>query len=370
MWFHNMNKESGGGKIKVPRIVRMHSDEMEDIDQAQAGEILAMFGVDCASGDTFTSGDVEYSMETMFVPDPVMSLAVTPNNKDSTKFGKAISRFCKEDPTFRRHVDMETKENIISGMGELHLQIYIERLAREYGVEVKVGKPRVNYREAITKRVEFNHLHKKQTGGSGQYGRIIGYMEPIESDAENPSKKSIFEFENNILGNAIPPEYISAVEKGFKQAMEKGTQIGHPVEGVRVVLTDGDAHSVDSSEMAFRLCAQGCFRSFFPKAQPTVLEPVMEVEVNVPEEYQGNTISGLNRRKGYIKDTVTDKQYTTIQCEVPLNAMFGYSTDLRTATAGKGEFSMEYAEHKPCTRQQIDELVKLYEKERLQKQTE
>eukprot|EP00941_MAST-03F_sp_MAST-3F-sp1_P002564 g2564.t1 len=389
-WFYNMNKETGGGKIKVPRLVRMHSDEMEDIDSAQAGEILATFGIDCASGDTFTDGKVEYvfyfffsqepfimittswlclsrvSMESMYVPDPVMSLAVTPNNKDSTKFGKAISRFCKEDPTFRRHVDKETKENIISGMGELHLQIYIERLAREYGVEVKVGKPRVNYREAITKRTDFNHLHKKQSGGSGQFGRIIGYMEPLEDELKQ--KGIMFEFENNILGNAIPPEYISAVEKGFKLAMEKGTQIGHPVEGVRVVLTDGDAHSVDSSEMAFRLCAEGCFRNFFPKANPTVLEPVMDVDVTVPEEYQGNTISGLNRRKGYIKDTVTDKGYTTISCEVPLNAMFGYSTDLRTATAGKGEFSMEYMDHKPCNRQQIDELCKQYQKERLSKE--
>eukprot|EP00501_MAST-03F_sp_TOSAG23-6_P000404 GSMAST32.ASY1.ANO1.416.1 assembled CDS len=299
---------------------RGQCDEMEDIESAKAGEILAMFGVDCASGDTFTSGDVKYSMESMFVPDPVMSLAVTPNNKDGTKFGKAISRFCKEDPTFRRHVDKETKENIISGMGELHLQIYIERLSREYGVDVKVGKPRVNYREAITQRVEFNYLHKKQTGGSGQYGRIIGYMEPLEDELK--SKGITFEFENNILGNAIPPEYISAVEKGFQQAMEKGTQIGHPVEGIRFVITDGDAHSVDSSEMAFRLSG------------PTVLEPVMDVDVVVPEEYQGNTIS------------------------VPLNAMFGYSTDLRTATVGKGEFSMVYTEHKPCPRQMIIELTK------------
>jgi len=338
--------------------VRMNAAEMEDIDEAGAGEIVAMFGVDCASGDTFTDGSVKYSMESMFVPEPVMSLAVTPESSSSAKFGKALTRFTNEDPTFRHTVDEESGENLVSGMGELHLQIYIERMKREYGVEVKVGRPKVNYRETVQKRAEFNYLHKKQSGGSGQYGRVVGYIEPLE----DPEEGERFRFTNAILGNAIPPEYVSAVERGFEETLAKGPQTGHPVEGVHVTITDGEAHSVDSSELAFRAAAAGAFRQAFPEAGPAVLQPVMQCEINVPTEFQGNVIGNLNKRKGFIRDTTQSEGYTQIEANVALEDMFGYSTDLRSSTQGKGEFTMEYLTHEAVTSDKRAELIKNYQK--------
>jgi len=348
-------------KIKVPRIVRMNSNEMEDIDEARAGEIVAMFGVDCSSGDTFTDGATQLSMESMFVPEPVMSLALTPDSKSGTKFGKALSRFSKEDPTFRHHVDDESKQNIVSGMGELHLQIYIERMRREFDVNLEVGLPQVNYRETLTKRNDFSYLHKKQSGGSGQYGRVMGFIEPLDLEDEDAVEGEKFRFTNGILGNAIPPEYIEAVRKGFVEAVEKGAQTGFPVENVHVTITDGEAHAVDSSELAFRAAAVGAFRQAFPGAGPTVLQPMMDCEVNVPSEYQGAVIGGLNRRRGFIKDTQTSEGYTRINATVSLEDMFGYSTDIRSNTQGKGEFTMEYASHEPVTGDKKAQLIKAYQ---------
>jgi len=357
----NIFNMSNKKKIKLPRIVRMNSSEMEDIDEARAGEIVAMFGVDCASGDTFTDGSTQLSMESMFVPEPVMSLALKPDSKSGTKFGKALSRFSKEDPTFRHHVDEESKENIVSGMGELHLQIYIERMRREYEVNLEVGQPQVNYRETLTKRSEFNYLHKKQSGGSGQYGRVVGFIEPLDLEDEDAVEGEKFRFTNGILGNAIPPEYIEAVRKGFMEATDKGAQTGHPVEGVHVTLTDGEAHAVDSSELAFRTAAIAAFRGAFLEAGPTILQPMMSCEVNVPSEFQGAVIGGLNRRRGFIKDTQSTEGYTCINANVSLSDMFGYSTDIRSTTQGKGEFTMEYHAHEPVTGDTKAKLMKAYQ---------
>ncbi|RDX63453.1 Elongation factor G-2, mitochondrial, partial [Mucuna pruriens] len=285
-----------GKKIKVPRLVRMHSDEMEDIQEAHAGQIVAVFGVDCASGDTFTDGSVRYTMTSMNVPEPVMSLAVQPVSKDSGgQFSKALNRFQREDPTFRVGLDPESGQTIISGMGELHLDIYVERIKREYKVDASVGKPRVNFRETVTHRADFDYLHKKQTGGQGQYGRVIGYIEPLP--AGSPTK---FEFENMLVGQAIPSNFIPAIEKGFKEAANSGALIGHPVENLRVVLTDGAAHAVDSSELAFKLASIYAFRQCYAASRPVILEPVMLVELKVPTEFQGAVAGDINKRKGVI----------------------------------------------------------------------
>eukprot|EP00499_Haloplacidia_sp_CaronLabIsolate_P011367 CAMPEP_0196773170 /NCGR_PEP_ID=MMETSP1104-20130614/2620_1 /TAXON_ID=33652 /ORGANISM="Cafeteria sp., Strain Caron Lab Isolate" /LENGTH=759 /DNA_ID=CAMNT_0042143315 /DNA_START=1 /DNA_END=2280 /DNA_ORIENTATION=+ len=360
----NIFNVKNGKKVKVPRLVRMHADKMEDIEGAGAGEILAMFGVDCSSGDTFTDGTHRVAMQSMFVPEPVMSLAVKPKDTQSQmKFSKALNRFTKEDPTFKLTQDPDTKETIISGMGELHLEIYVERMKREYGAEVVVGKPRVNFRETCQARGEFDYLHKKQSGGQGQYGRVIGYVEPLPEDYPED-----FEFVNELLGNNIPPEFVSACEKGFREACEKGGLTGHPVQRVRVVLTDGASHAVDSSEIAFRLAAMNGFRQGFRNARPTVLEPIMSVGVSVPTEYQGNVIAGLNRRKGSIMDNATDETgYCSIEAEVPLSEMFGYSTDLRSATQGKGEFAMEYKRHAPVPQNVVQELMKAFQESRAKK---
>ena len=350
---------STGKKLKVPRLVRMHSEEMEDVSEAKAGEIVALFGVDCKSGDTFTSGDVNLAMTSMRVPEPVMSLAVSPKSRAETaNFSKALSRFQREDPTFKVRLDEESGQTIISGMGELHLDIYIERMKREYKCEVDVGEPRVNYRECITQRATFDYLHKKQSGGSGQYGRVVGYVEPLEEGNQDVV------FENGIIGNAISPGYILACDKGFKEAAQTGGLIGHPVEGIKIVLTDGASHAVDSSEMAFKLAALAAFRQVFEKAKPKILEPVMSVEITVPSEFQGTVIGNVNRRKGTIKDSTAEGDDVIISCDVPLKNMFGYSTELRSMTQGKGEFTMEYASHQPVTQDAQAELMAEYGKKR------
>jgi elongation factor G len=350
---------STGKKLKVPRLVRMHSEEMEDVSEAKAGEIVALFGVDCKSGDTFTSGDVNLAMTSMRVPEPVMSLAVSPKSRAETaNFSKALSRFQREDPTFKVRLDEESGQTIISGMGELHLDIYIERMKREYKCEVDVGEPRVNYRECITQRATFDYLHKKQSGGSGQYGRVVGYVEPLEEGNQDVV------FENGIIGNAISPGYILACDKGFKEAAQTGGLIGHPVEGIKIVLTDGASHAVDSSEMAFKLAALAAFRQVFEKAKPKILEPVMSVEITVPSEFQGTVIGNVNRRKGTIKDSTAEGDDVIITCDVPLKNMFGYSTELRSMTQGKGEFTMEYASHQPVTQDVQAELMAEYGKKR------
>lgn len=346
-------------RIKVPRLVKMHSNEMEDVEEVGAGDVVAMFGVECASMDTFSDSNAsKFTLTSLHVPEPVMSLAVTPTNKTQiANFSKALNRFQKEDPTFRVKVDDDSKETIISGMGELHLQIYVERMKREYGCEVATGAPQVNYRETIRSRAEFNYLHRKQSGGSGQYARVVGYIEPID----DPEAKDV-EFVNAIIGNAIPPEYIAACEKGTKEAVQKGWLVGHPVQRMRVVINDGQAHSVDSSELAFKTAMVQAIRQAFMKADPCILEPVMAVEVEVPNEFQGTAIAEVNRRRGLINSSDADEMATVVRCDVPLQNMFGFSTDLRSSTQGKGEFTMEYKMHDQVTRDVQEKLVAEHEK--------
>ncbi|KXS21863.1 translation elongation factor G [Gonapodya prolifera JEL478] len=354
-----------GKKVKVPRLVRMHSDEMEDVDEVGSGEICALFGIDCASGDTFTDGRVQYSMTSMFVPEPVISLSIEPKAKEATtNFSKALNKFTREDPTFRVHVDSESKQTIISGMGELHLEVYVERMRREYKVDCTTGKPQVAFRETIQKRVDFNYTHKKQSGGSGQFGRVQGYIEPMEEPTE---RAEYVEFVDETVGNNIPSNFKPAIEKGFREAIEKGSLIGHPVTRVRFVLTDGLAHAVDSNELSFKLAAMGAFREAFAKAGPQILEPIMSVATSAPAEYQGTVISLMNKRRGTILDASVRDDYVDVDSEVPLNDMFGFSTDLRSSTQGKGEFSMEYKKHSPVITQIQMQLIDEYKKAQQQK---
>lgn len=350
-----------GKRVKVPRLVRMHSDEMEDVDSIGAGEICAMFGVDCSSGDTFSDvpGGGGYSMTSMFVPEPVISLAIRPKGQETPNFSRALNRFQKEDPTFRVHVDAESQETIISGMGELHLEIYVERMKREYMVECVTGKPRVAFRETITQATPFNYTHKKQSGGAGQYGKIVGRIEPMEMD-EATGKDTAFE--SNVVGGNIPASYIPAVQKGFYDAIERGILTGHPISGCRFVLEDGAAHQVDSSELAFRLAAQGAFKDAFPRGKPVVLEPVMKVDIVAPLEFQGTVIGGINQRKGTIVDTEVRDEEFTLTAEVSLNDMFGYASQLRGMTQGKGEFTMEYLRHLPVLPNVQKEMMEAYTK--------
>jgi elongation factor G len=346
-----------GKKHKAGRLIRMHADEMEDIEDTMAGDIIAMFGIDCASGDTFTDGSVEASMSSMFVPEPVIKLTVNPkDNKAKANMSKALQRFTKEDPTFRTMVDEETSETIIAGMGELHLDVYVERMKREYGAEVETGRPQVAYREAVTQRADFNYVHRKQTGGSGQYGKVIGHLEPSESGG--------FEFENRVTGGNIPGEYISSVEKGFKSMLDKGPLVGFPIVGVRVVLEDGASHAVDSSDNAFQQAAKGCFRETYPKAGPQVLEPMMKVAVETPGEFQGDVMGTLMQRRGIIIGTTEDSGFVMIEAEVPLAEMFGYATVLRSATQGKAEFTMEFSRYTPAPKDVAEDLVKAYQEKR------
>jgi len=361
-----------GKRVKVPRLVRMHADEMEEVQEVGPGEICALFGVECNSGDTFCDADVKGfnpSMLTMFVPEPVVSLAISPKNKSSgqANFSKALQRFQREDPTFRCRIDEESKQTVISGMGELHLEVYLERMKREYDCETTSGAPQVNYRETISKRSEFNYLHKKQSGGSGQFGRVVGYLEPLTEEEIKENDGKTFLFTNGIIGNSIPPEYITAVGKGFEEQMSKGLLVGHPVMGVRAVITDGQAHTVDSSELAFKLAAKGAFKEAFLQASPQILEPIMTVSVEVPDEYQGSVVGGLNRRRGLIADTSMRDGYTYITCDVPLSQMFGYSTDIRSSTQAKGEFTMEFRSHEKMP---TSEQLKLIEEYQLKRKAE
>tara|TARA_B100000749_G_scaffold280897_1_gene280789 strand:- start:63420 stop:65534 length:2115 start_codon:yes stop_codon:yes gene_type:complete len=359
-FIHNMSDKK---KVKVPRLVYMHSDDMEDVEVAKAGDIVALFGVDCASGDTFTDGSVEIAMTSMFVPEAVISLAVEPKEKaKAANFSKALQKFRKEDPTFRVHRDEESNETIISGMGELHLEVYIERMAREFGVEVQAGAPQVAYRETIGAAAPYDYTHKKQTGGSGQFAKAVGTMTPFTATEDDEDKN--YKFNNKIVGGRIPKEYIPAVDKGFQEAMSKGTLIGAPIVGVQMDLEDGAYHDVDSSEMAFRICAIAAFRQAYEKASPTALEPLMALEVSAPEEFQGNVMGQINQRRGIISGTTTQEGFVTVNAEVPLSEMFGYSGDLRSATQGKGEFTMEFSRYNACPRNVQEELVKEYQKQK------
>ncbi|MCX5877275.1 MAG: elongation factor G [Deltaproteobacteria bacterium] len=340
-----------GKKAKVGRLVRMHSDDMEEIDEAGSGDIVALFGIDCASGDTFTSGsDYNFSMTSMHVPAPVISLSITPvDNKAQDNMSKALNRFTKEDPTFKTFVDPETMETIISGMGELHLDVYVERMKREYKAEVTVGAPQVAYRETITQKAEFNYTHKKQTGGSGQFGRVAGFIEPMEEGE--------YEFVDKIVGGSVPREYIPSCDKGFQKCLDKGALVGAHVTGVRCTITDGASHAVDSSDIAFQLAAIGGFKEAYGKAKPMIMEPIMKVAAEGPSEFQGSIMGSLNQRRGIIIGTNEEDAYTVIEAEVPLSEMFGYSTDLRSLTQGKAEFTMEFAAYRQVPKSVAEELI-------------
>jgi elongation factor G len=340
-------------KIKVGRLIRMHADEMEDISRAGAGDIVALFGVNCFSGDTFTDDRLNYTMTSIFVPEPVISLSISPkDNKSDTNMAKALSRFTREDPTFRSRVDEESGQTIISGMGELHLEIYVERMKREFGAEISTEIPQVAYRETISMRAEFDYIHKKQTGGAGQYGRVTGFIEPSED--------GVYEFVNKVKGGVIPSEFIPAVDKGFQSCLNKGLLIGFPVRGMRITVNDGQYHAVDSSERAFVQAAIGAFKQAYLKAKPVILEPIMRVSVECPSEFQGNVMSSINQRRGLIISSAEDGVFTTVEAEVPLAEMFGYATTLRSLTQGKGEFTMEFSRYSRVPESLAEELKLRY----------
>ena len=341
-------------KVKVGRLVRMHSDQMEDIEEAGAGDIVALFGIDCYSGDTFTDGTVQITMSSIHVPDPVIAYTInTKDSKAAQNLSKALARFSKEDPTFRISSDPETGETVIHGMGELHLDVYVERMRREYKVPVETSPPRVAYREAITQRADFNYLHKKQTGGSGQYGRVAGYMEPLE--------EGTYEFVDQITGGVIPREFIPSCDKGFRSMLDRGPLIEQPVVGVRVVINDGAYHAVDSSDIAFQEAARGAWRQAMAKARPAILEPIMKVDVEGPAEFHGNIVSTLMGRRGIILGSTEEDGFTRVEAEVPLAEMFGYSTALRSATQGKAEFAMEFSRYQKAPESIAEELVKKHQ---------
>ncbi len=348
-----------GQKLKVGRLVRMHSNEMEDIDDASAGDIIAIFGVDCYSGDTFHDGTLNVAMSSMHVPAAVIDLTIKPKTQaGQANMSKALRRFSKEDPTFRVSSDPETGDTIISGMGELHLDVYVERMKREYGCEVLTSPPRVAYRETISQRADFNYTHKKQTGGSGQYGRVAGWMEPAEGG---------YEFIDDIVGGSIPREFIPSCDKGFKKCLEKGELIGANIVGIKVGINDGQFHAVDSSDIAFQLAAIGGFREAYAKAKPVVLEPIMKVGLEGPAEFHGAMVGTLMQRRGIIIGSQEVDGFSQIEAEVPLAEMFGYSTTLRSATQGKAEFTMEFARYSVAPSNVTEELVKKYQQEKKEK---
>ncbi len=351
-------------KFRVGRLIRMHSNNMEDLSEAGCGEIAALFGIECASGDTFCDPKLNYSLSSMYVPNPVISLAIKPlDKKAADNMGKALNRFTKEDPTFRSYVDPESNQTIIQGMGELHLEVYVERMKREYKAEVEIGQPEVAYREAITERAAFNYTHKKQTGGSGQYARVAGYIEPLAEAVEGEDPKD-YEFVDEIKGGTIPTEYIPSCDKGFQAAMKKGTQVGFPILGVKAVVNDGAWHAVDSSDQAFQTAALNAFREAFEKAKPVILEPIMKVEVVAPTEFQGSLFASVNQRRGIIVSSTEDLAMCTVYADVPLSEMFGYSTTLRSLTQGKGEFSMELSKYGKVPMSVSEQLKLAYQEKR------
>jgi len=344
-----------GKKIKVGRLAKMHADNMEDITSGKAGDIVALFGIDCALGDTFNGGKNNYTMRESYVPKPIISLALSvKDSKDQDNLSKALARFTKEDPTFKTHVDEETNETIILGMGELHLDIYIERMRREYDVNLEVCEPQVSYRETITKAIEFDHIHKKQTGGRGQFARVKGILTHSGKD-ENI-------FKNKIRGGNIPSQFIPGCEKGFFSVLHKGELAGFPVVGVKMTLDDGAFHEVDSSQLAFEIATRNAFRENYFKAKPIILEPVMKLSVETPSEFRGNIMAIINKNRGIVSDTVIDNHFTRIDSEMPLSETFGLATQFRSVTQGKADFTMEFSEYRAVPKSIEAEVLKEREK--------
>jgi elongation factor G len=338
-------------KVRCGRMVRMNSNDRENIDSAGAGDIIAMVGLDCASGDTFVKSSdlLNVSCEAMHVPIPVIELSIRAKDKDTqARMSKGLARFRKEDPTFHVFTDDESGETRIAGMGELHLEIYVERLKREYKADVDVGAPQVNYRETIRSGADFDYLHKKQSGGSGQFGQVVGIIKPLLAEDKDKEDQN-FKFKNNIKGGSIPTEFIGACEKGFADIMDKGPLAAFPLINISVELNDGKYHDVDSSDMAFRIASRQAMRQAISRADAVILEPYMQVQVETPDEYQGFVIGDLSSRRGLIQGSeASDGGETVINAQVPLSEMFGYSTELRSGSAGKASYTMEFAEYKEC----------------------
>jgi elongation factor G len=363
-----INKQ--GKKAKIARMVRMHANEMEEIQDIEAGDIFAIFGVECASGETFTEGDgrTKVNLSSMFVPQPVMSLTIRAKRPEhQTKFHKALSRFTREDPTFHVTFDKESEDMIISGMGELHLQIYAERIRREFEIEVELGEPCVNYRETIGSNKSYDYLHKKQSGGAGQYARVIGHMEPIPMTEGGDFRN---QFVNEVKHQTIPSEYIPACEKSFNDCLEKGPLTGYPVVNVKYVLSDGAIHVVDSSTTAFAIATKYAFRQCFLTARPQILEPIMTVEITVPRDAYQGAMQGITKRGGLITGTETRGELFIINATVALSHMFGYSTDLRGISGGQGEFTMEYKCHEAVSGAEVPGLIEKFEKKRRQREAD
>ncbi len=340
-------------RMRIGRIVKMHADDREDVSEALAGDIVALLGVDCASGDTLCGEGANCSLESIFVAEPVISLSVLPaGSQDQDRMAKALNRFMKEDPTFRVSSDPETSETIIAGMGELHLDVYLERMKREYKANLTVGAPNVSYREAPTAEASFDYRHKKQTGGSGQFAHVVGRIVPLPADGESP-----YDFEDNITGGRIPREYIPAVNKGFAAAMQAGPLAGYEIVGCKMCLDDGSFHTVDSSEMAFRICAMDAFRRAFPKTRPCLLEPIMLVALETPPDYQGAIVGDLNARRGVILGTEAKESYVLVRAEMPLASMFGYATILRSLSKGMATFTMEMARYARVPQKIAEEII-------------
>ncbi|CAD1472045.1 unnamed protein product, partial [Heterotrigona itama] len=345
-------------KIRIQRLVRLHSNQMEDVTEVYAGDIFALFGVDCASGDTFVNDpDLQLSMESIHVPDPVVSMSIKlKNTKDRENFAKGISRFTKEDPTLKHYYDSDNKESLISGMGELHLEIYSQRLEREYNCPIILGKPKVSFRETIREPIEFDYLHKKQSGGAGQYARIIGVIEPLP-----PERNTEIIFCDETIGTNVPKQFVPGVERGFRTTCEKGYLSGHKVAGIKFRLIDGMHHCVDSSELAFFLAGQGAMKESFCNGLWQILEPIMLVSITVPIEFQGTVMAQVSRRNGILLNMDNNEGWTVLEAEIPLNNMFGYIGELRSTTQGKGEFTMEYARYTPCLPEAEEQIIREYQ---------
>lgn len=342
-----------GKTERISRIVEMHANDREEVDAAQAGDIIALIGMkNVQTGHTLCDPKQPATLEPMVFPDPVISIAATPKKKgDNEKMGMALSKMVQEDPSFQVETDQESGEVILKGMGELHLDIKVDILKRTHGVEVEVGKPQVAYRESITRRLQDSYTHKKQSGGSGQYAKIDYAIEPAEVGTG-------FTFESKVTGGNVPREFWPAVQKGFETSVDKGPLAGYPVVDLKVTLTDGGFHPVDSSAIAFEIAARAAYRQSLPKAGPQLLEPVMKVDVFTPEDHMGDVIGDLNRRRGIIKSQDPTPTGVRVKADVPLSEMFGYIGDLRTMTSGRGQFSMEFSHYAPCPANVAETVIK------------